>query len=97
VTVEISRSARKFLEDRGLRTVVLRYMELEAGCMVGVAKDVDVGFDRPVDQEDFRRNEVEGIEVFIDRRLKEDATVVIKKQGLWKFANLYADGLRVPL
>lgn len=96
MAVEISRSARKFLEDRGLRTVVLRYVELEAGCMVGVAKDVDVGFEPPADPAAFRRSAVDGIDVFIDRRLKEDERVVIKKQGLWKFVSLYADGLRVP-
>ena len=95
--VRISQGARIFLGKQDIRTVALTFLEIEAACTVGVAKEVSVTFDPPKDPEKFQRTMVEGIEVFVDNRLTPFGDVVIKRQGFWKFSSLYADGLRVPL
>jgi hypothetical protein len=95
--VKFSANAKKFLKKKGIDTIVLRFVEFEAGGTVGVAKDVAVTFEPPADAGVFRRNLVEGIEVFIDPKLKVDGDVVIKRQGFWGFSSLYADGVRVPI
>ena len=95
--VRFSTNAKKFLRKRGIATIVLRFVEFEAGGTLGVAKDVAVTFDAPDDAKAFRRDLVEGVEVFIDPKLKVDDDVVIKRQGFWHFSSLYADGVRVPI
>ncbi len=95
--VRFSANAKRFLKKKGIGTIVLRFVEIESGCMVGVAKDVAVTFDPPADVGAFRRDLVEGIEVFIDPKLNLDDEVVIKRQGFWNFSSLYADGVRVPI
>ena len=95
--IRFSASAKKFLKKRGVATVVLRFVEFEAAGTCGIAKDVAVTFERPADVEAFYRSLVEGIEVFVDRKLKIDDAVVIKRQGFWNFSSLYADGVRVPI
>ncbi len=96
MAVRISKAARKFLDARKATKVVLRYLEVEAACMVGVAKDVQVLLGEPDDQTYIHEHH-EGIDVFIDPKLKINSIVHIKKQGFWKFSSLYADGLRVPI
>jgi hypothetical protein len=95
--VRISPGARKYLANRGADSVVLRLVEMETGCSVGIAKDVDVRFEPPARPGGFLRRNAQGIDVYIDRRLGTQETVVIKKQGFWRFSCLYADGLRVPI
>jgi len=95
--VRFSANAKKFLKKKGIDTIVLRFVEFEAGGTLGVAKDVAVTFEAPADAGAFRRDLVEGIEVFIDPRLKAEGEVVIKRQGFWHFSSLYADGVRVPI
>jgi len=97
VSISISPGAQRFLREKGVKTVVLSFLELQTGCCVGVVKDVAVTFEPPADPRKFWRRHADDFEVFIDRQLKSDAEVVIKKQGFWKFASLYVDGLRVPL
>jgi hypothetical protein len=95
--VKFSANAKKFLKKKGIDTIVLHFVEIECGCMVGVAKDVAVTFEPPADAEAFRRDLVEGIEVYVDPRLKVDDDVVIKRQGFWNFSSLYVDGVRIPI
>ena len=95
--VRFSANAKKFLKKRGINTIVLRFVEFEAGATLGLAKDVAVTFEPPADAEAFRCDLVEGIEVFVDPKLKVDDDVVIKRQGFWYFSSLYADGIRIPI
>jgi len=95
--VRFSANAKKFLKKRGIASIVLRFVEFEAAGTCGVAKDVAVTFEQPADADSFHRDLVEGIEVFVDRKLKVDDDVVIKRQGFWNFSSLYVDGVRVPI
>ncbi len=95
--IKFSANAIKFLKKKDIDTIAFRFVEFEAGGTLGLAKDVAVTFEAPPDAEAFRRDLVEGVEVFLDNRLKIDGEVVIKREGFWKFSSLYADGVRVPI
>lgn len=97
MAIKFTRAAKKYIDEKQIRTVVLTFLELEAGCMVGVAKDIDVSFDPPEKEEPYLKSNVEGIDIYIDKRLSPAEEVTIRKQGFWRFSSLYADGLRVPI
>ena len=95
--VKISPRARKFLKEKGVDTIFLQFVDIAVGDNVGVVKEVEVNYGLP-DQPDLYWLRHDGnIRVYVYRRLDSTGPVEIKKQGFWKFANLYADGLRVPL
>ena len=95
--IRITPGARRYLVSRGYEAVVLTYTELEVGDSIGVAKEVTITYEPPEDRERYRLFPVDDIEVFVDRRLRADGDVVIKKQGFWKLTSLYADGFRIPI
>ena len=97
MAIKITKAAKKYIDERNINTIVLTFLEMEAGCMVGVAKDIDVSFDPPEKEEAFLKSNVKGIAVYIDKRLSPSKEVTIRKQGFWRFSSLYADGLRVPI
>ncbi len=95
--VKISPRAMKYLQERGASSLVLGLVDIETGGSVGAARDVAFGFTPPRDSRHFRWCQVEGIDVYVDRKLKVVGPVVIKKQGFWKLSSLYADGVQVPI
>lgn len=97
MAVRLSRGARQFLTQRGLKTIVLSLTDIPVGCCLGVAKDIGITFEPPRDPRGFWRRSADGVEVYIDRQLKAIDEVVIKRQGFWKLSSLYVDGLSVPL
>jgi hypothetical protein len=95
--VRLSPGAKKYIEKHGIECLVLNLVELETGCTLGVAKDVEVSFAYPQKPTQFLWGKTEGVEVFVDRRLKVTGTVAIKKQGIGRFSCLFADGVGVPI
>ncbi len=95
--VRIAPSARKYIEDNGIRALTLKLVELETACCVGVVKEVEVLLFPPNDTRKFWRRNYDGVEIWVDRKINSQGDVVIKKQGFWKFISLYADGVLVPL
>ena len=95
--VKISPRARKFLQDKGVDTIFLHFVDIAVADNVGVVKEVEVYYGQPDRPDLYWLRHADGIKVYVDRRLDSTGTVEIKKQGFWKFANLYADGLRIPL
>ena len=95
--VTISPRAMKYLHERGASCLVLGLVDIETGGSVGAARDVAFGFAPPRDSRHFRWCQVQGIDVYVDRKLRVVGPVAIKKQGFWKFSSLYADGVQVPI
>lgn len=95
--VRLSPGAKKYIQKHSIECLVLTLVELETGCTLGVAKDIQVSFEYPQNPSQFLWGKAEGVEVFVDRRLKVTGTVAIKKQGLGRFSCLFADGLGVPI
>lgn len=93
----LTSGARKLLYRWGHSHLVIRLVEMETGDSIGIAREIQVEFAYPENREEYHRLVADGIEVLLDPRLKVADTVKIKKQGFWKFAGLYVDGVRVPL
>jgi len=53
VSVNFSKGARKFIEQRGIKSIGISYIEVEAGSIVGIAKYVMITYGRPVSGEEF--------------------------------------------
>lgn len=93
----LSNGARKLLHKLGSQSLVVALVETETGDSVGFAREVQVECGYPRNREHYHRLEVDGVEVFVDPRLRVEDTVAIKRQGLWKLSGFYADGVRIPL
>ncbi len=95
--VRLSSGAKKFIHKHNITCLVLSLVELETGCTLGVAKDVQVSYEYPQIPTRFLWGKADGVEVFVDRRLKINGTVTIKKQGFGRLSCLFADGIGVPI
>jgi len=93
----LSNGARKLLHKLGRQSIVVALVETETGDSVGFAREVEVECGFPRDKGEYYRLKADGVEIFVDPRLKVERTVAIKKQGFWKLSRLYADGVRIPL
>jgi hypothetical protein len=95
--IRITSRAKKYLEAKNFKNIVLRFMELDVAETVGVVKDVTVSFEVPEDKDKYWCYNIDSYQVFVDRRLEAISDVIIKKQGFWKFASLYVDGFRISI
>lgn len=95
--VSLSPGARKHLRKLKCGAIAVRLVDMETSDSVGFAREVQVECGFPQRREQYHRLEVDGVEVFVDPRLRVEDTVRIKKQGFWKLSGLYADGVRIPL
>jgi len=96
--IRLSSRARKYLQDKEASELTLYLVDIEAGSSsIGVVKDVGISLNQPKRPEQFLHDRVEGLDIYVDRKLKITGPIVIKKQGVWKFASLFADGLHVPI
>ncbi len=94
--VSISPEARKYLDEKGVGAISLGITALKIGCC-GVLKfkDVEVSLGEPDNVEGFWRRHVDGVAVFVDKRLDPGEQVTVKHQKLWLLSFLYADGAGV--
>ena len=95
--IRLSPGAKRFIQERGVEVLAVKFIEIETGGTVGVVKDISITFQHPADPRLYREFSVDDIPVFIDRKLRLSEDIVIRKQGFWKFSSLYADGLRGPI
>jgi hypothetical protein len=97
MNISFSSGALKFLKQKQADSVLIQLVELQgAAGDIDMVREVEIKCRTPEDPSKYRYFEQNGIEVFIDRRLKVPGDIKIKKQGFWKFAFLYPDGVLVP-
>lgn len=97
MNISFSSGALKFLKQKQADSVLIQLVELEgAAGDIDMVKEVEIKCRKPEDQTKYHYFKQNGLEVFIDRRLKVPGDIKIKKQGFWKFAFLYPDGVLVP-
>ncbi len=89
----------KFLKNKTATAVSIEFVELEDSAGdIDMVKEVEVKCQAPPENQKpnylfFRE---EGVDIYIDKRLKISGKVKIKKEGFWKLSFLYADGVLVP-
>jgi hypothetical protein len=95
--VKISKSARKFLQEREIEDVTFNLIEQDvAGCCIGVAKEITPEYKAPIDASNYRYFQAEGRHIFqaegrhifISRRIKILGPLTLSTEGLWKKPHL---------
>jgi hypothetical protein len=95
--VKISKSARKFLQEREIEDVTFNLIEQDvAGCCIGVAKEITPEYKAPIDASNYRYFQAEGRHIFISRRIKILGPLTLSTEGLWK-KRLFLSGASVPI
>jgi len=95
--IKISSGALRYIQSKGAKSIAVVLVDVETGDSIGAARDIEVKFETPEDTRNYYLEHSQGIDVYVDRRLRLTGKVVIKKQGFWKISSLYADGLQIPL
>jgi hypothetical protein len=95
-TIEITDSARKFMDAEGIDTVTFRLFEERVGCCLGVVKEIEAVHARPQDAADYLCHCAEGRRIFISRRIRIIGPLKLATEGLWR-KRLCLSGANVPL
>ncbi len=95
-TIEITDSARKFMDAGGIDTVTFRLFEERVGCCLGVVKEIEAVHAGPKDTADYLCHRTEGRRIFISRRIRIIGPLKLATEGLWR-KRLCLSGATVPL
>ena len=91
--VRFSSRALKYLRDRQVSGITFYLVDIETTGSIGAVREIGVHLAPPGRPGNFKYDRAEGFDIYVDPRLEITEPVVIKKQGFWKLASLYADGL----
>ncbi|MBW1911000.1 MAG: hypothetical protein JRJ11_15930 [Deltaproteobacteria bacterium] len=97
-SISISSSAKKFVEERGIKDVTFNLKVMEpAGCSLGIVKEIEPVYEAVEEASNYRYFQVEGIHVFVSREIKILGPLTITTEGLWKIKRLALRGATIPL
>ena len=97
-SISINSSAKKFIEERGIKDVTFNLKVMEpAGCSLGIVKEIEPVYEAVEEASNYRYFQVEGIHVFVSREIKILGPLTITTEGLWKIKRLALRGATVPL
>ncbi|MBS3754933.1 MAG: hypothetical protein KGY56_04470 [Desulfobacterales bacterium] len=91
--IRFSSSALKYLRDRQVSGITFYLVDIETTGSIGAVREIGVRLAPPGRPENFKYDRAEGFDIYVDPRLEITEPILIKKQGFWKLAALYADGL----
>jgi len=95
--IRVTPRARKYLQEKEASEVTLYLVDIESSGSIDSVKEVGVSLKPPKRPEHFMHDRAEGFDIYVDRKLRIIGPIVIRKQGFWKLASLYADGLQIPI
>ena len=96
--IEISNSARKFLEENGIEDVTFNLLEADVkGCCLGIVKEIVPNYVAPRDASNYRYYRADDFNIFISRYIKILGPLTLITEGFWKLKRLSIDGVTVPL
>ena len=97
LTINLSKSACKFIQERDIEDVTFKLKELEvAGCCVGIVKEIEPVYNAPEDASGYRYCRAERCHIFISRKIKIIGPLTLTTEGLWK-KRLFLSGTTVPI
>ena len=95
--VNISKSAKKFLQEKGIEDVTFNLIEANvAGCCVGIVKEIQPVYKAPGNAAAYRYFQVDGHHVFVARKIKISNLLTLATEGIWN-KRLCLDGAIVPI
>lgn len=95
--IRFTSRALRYIREKQASAVTFYQVDIEAACCIGAVRDVGITLEPPERREHYRYQRVGDLDVYVHRDLRVSGPVVVKKQGFWKFASLYADGLRISI
>ena len=96
--IEISRSARKFLEANGIEDITFNLLEADVkGCCLGIVKEIVPDYAAPRDASNYRYYRTDNFNIFISRYIKILGPLTLITEGFWKLKRLSLNGATVPL
>jgi len=97
LNIKISKSAKRFIRQKGIEDVTFNLFEAEvAGCCVGVVKEITPEYKAPVDASGYRYCRVEDFHIFIARKIKILGSLKLTTEGLFK-KRLFLLGANPPI
>lgn len=95
--IKISKTARKFLQEKGIGDVTFNLFESDVvGCCVGIVKEIVSKYEAPKDASSYRYVQADGYHIFISRNIKILGPLTLTTEGLWK-KRLFLSGANVPI
>ncbi len=96
--IKISKTARKFLQEKGIGEVTFNLFESDvAGCCLGIVKEIVSKHEAPKDASSYRYVQADGYHIFISRNIKILGPLTLATEGAWKMKRLSLNGVTVPL
>lgn len=96
LNLEMTDSAKKFMNERGIDSVTFDLVEGTVGCCVGVVKEIEPLYEPPGDATEYFYKMSDGRHIFISRKLKIVGPLKVSTEGFWK-KRLCLSGATVPL
>lgn len=97
IRVKISKSARKFCQEKGIDDVTFNLFEYNVtGCCLGFVKEIQPVYKAPSNASGYRYYKVEGFHVFVARAIRLMGPLTLSTEGIWK-KRLCLDGAVVPI
>jgi hypothetical protein len=94
----ISRSAKKFMEEKGIEDVTFDLrVEEPAGCCVGIIKEIEAHYKAVKDASRYLYFQGEGKHVFVSKEIKILGPLTLTTEGFWKIKRLALRGATIPL
>jgi len=96
--IKISKTARKFLQEKGIGEVTFNLFESDvAGCCLGIVKEIVPKYEAPKDASSYRHVQADGYNIFISRNIKILGPLTLTTEGAWRMRQLSLNGATVPL
>jgi hypothetical protein len=95
--IQISKSAKRFMEDRGIEDVTFRLIAMCVSGCFGMVKEIEPRYDAPKDSRDYRYFRGENCHVFVSRKVKIIGPLGLDTEGLWRMKRLCLNGVTVPI
>ena len=98
MALKISASAKKYMDERGIRDVTFKLLQYRAaGCCIGIVKDIEAYHEAPANARNFRYFHIDDYHVFISRAIKILGPIEISLHGFWNMKRLALKGAGIPL
>ncbi len=97
--VSTSRSARKFMEEKGITAVTfeLNVLAPKGACCLRVAKEIEPVYRVARELSEYHRFEIEGRRIFVAKKLKIYAPMKLVTEGFGFFKRLALSGVTVTI
>lgn len=97
MNLRISTGARKFCLENSIYDVTFNLIEADvSGCCIGFVREIQPVYTAPANAAGYRYCQVDGIHVYISRKIRIVGPLILATEGIWK-KHLCLNGASIPL